>query len=346
MGLREIAGVVGEAAPRRKNVCALPQAATLGRADKSFATSIWVGAGVVLRCRGGIAVEAIPGLAVAADARIDNAPDLRHELGLGPVVPTEKLIAAAYAKWQDDCPAHLEGDFAFAIWDARERRLLCARDPAGIRPLYYTHSGGIFRFAQSPGVLLRAHQHNLPLRDEAVADFLYGRVMEAEGTFFAGVKRLQAGHALVLRSDTLSLRRYFDLAPSAPAGRDGAEEFRHLLDEAVRKRSGGHERVGALLSGGLDSSSGVSELCGVKGYLTLDLSPGFGYSGIVVAMLAALHPLGVVLAAVFIAVIYIGADSMRRAMTISNYIADVTTAVCLLTVLVAMFLTRYRIRWK
>ena len=65
-----------------------------------------------------------------------------------------------------------------------------------------------------------------------------------------------------------------------------------------------------------------------------------------VAMLAALHPLGVVLSATFIAVIYIGADSMSRAINISNYIADVTTAVSLLTVLLAMFLTRYRIRWK
>jgi len=102
----------------------------------------------------------------------------------------------------------------------------------------------------------------------------------------------------------------------------------------------------ALISGGLAAMAGVSELCGVKGYLTLDLSPGFGYSGIVVAMLAGLHPLGVVLSATFIAVVYIGADSMSRAIDISNYIADVTTAVSLLMVLLAMFLTRYRIRWK
>lgn len=102
----------------------------------------------------------------------------------------------------------------------------------------------------------------------------------------------------------------------------------------------------ALLSGGLAAMAGVSELCGVKGYLTLDLSPGFGYSGIVVAMLAALHPLGVIASAVFVAVVYIGADSMSRAINISNYIADVTTAVCLLAVLVSMFLTKYRIRWR
>lgn len=102
----------------------------------------------------------------------------------------------------------------------------------------------------------------------------------------------------------------------------------------------------ALLSGGLAAMAGVSELCGVKEYLTLDLSPGFGYSGIVVAMLAALHPLGVVASSIFVAVIYIGADSMSRAINISNYIADVTTAVCLLTVLVSMFLAKYRIRWR
>ncbi len=102
----------------------------------------------------------------------------------------------------------------------------------------------------------------------------------------------------------------------------------------------------ALISGGLAAMAGVSELCGPKGYLTLDLSPGFGYTGIVVAMLAGLNPLGVIGAALFVAAIYIGADSMSRAITISNYIADVITAVSLLAVLVAMFLAKYRVRWR
>ena len=100
----------------------------------------------------------------------------------------------------------------------------------------------------------------------------------------------------------------------------------------------------ALNSGGLAAMAGVNELCGVKGYLTTDLSPGFGYTGIVVAMLGALNPLGVIAGALFVAMIYIGADSMSRAINISNYIADVTTAVSLLSVLVALFLTTYRIK--
>lgn len=102
----------------------------------------------------------------------------------------------------------------------------------------------------------------------------------------------------------------------------------------------------ALISGGLAGLAGVSELCGLRGYLTLDLSPGFGYSGIVVAMLAALHPLGVVLSALFVAVISIGADSMSRSLNISNYISEVATAVSLLAVLASMFFSHYKIHWK
>ncbi len=102
----------------------------------------------------------------------------------------------------------------------------------------------------------------------------------------------------------------------------------------------------ALISGGLAGFAGVSELCGLKGYLTLDLSAGLGYSGIVVAMLAALHPLGVILSALFVAVVSIGADSMSRSLNISNYIAEVATAVSLLAVLSSMFFSRYRIRWR
>lgn len=102
----------------------------------------------------------------------------------------------------------------------------------------------------------------------------------------------------------------------------------------------------ALISGGLAGFAGVSELCGLRGYLTLDLSPGFGYSGIVVAMLAALHPLGVVLSALFVAVISIGADSMSRSLNISNYISEVATAISLLAVLASMFFSHYKIRWR
>ncbi|MBB3317674.1 MULTISPECIES: ABC transporter permease [unclassified Rhizobium] len=100
----------------------------------------------------------------------------------------------------------------------------------------------------------------------------------------------------------------------------------------------------ACLSGGLAGLAGAIEVLGVKGYVTTDLSPGFGYSGIVVAMLANLNPLGVVLAALFTATMFVGADGMSRSLAIPTYIADVTVALSLLTMLVALFFTQYRIR--
>lgn len=102
----------------------------------------------------------------------------------------------------------------------------------------------------------------------------------------------------------------------------------------------------ALISGGLAGMAGVSEVAGLKGYLTLDLSPGFGYAGIAVAMLAGLHPLGVLASAVFLSAIFVGADSMSRASAVPSYFADVVTAVALLAVLVSVMLTRYRPRWR
>lgn len=100
----------------------------------------------------------------------------------------------------------------------------------------------------------------------------------------------------------------------------------------------------ACISGGLAGLAGAVEVMGVQGYVTTELSPGYGYSGIVVAMLANLHPLGVVLAGLFTATMFVGADGMSRSLGIPSYIADVIVALSLLTMLIAVFFTQYRIR--
>ncbi len=102
----------------------------------------------------------------------------------------------------------------------------------------------------------------------------------------------------------------------------------------------------ALLSGALAGLAGAVEVAGRTGYVTLDMSPGYGYSGIVIAMLAGLHPLGVLAAAVFVAGMLVGADSMSRAVGVPTYIADVIVAASLLAVLVAGLLAQYRVRWR
>ncbi len=102
----------------------------------------------------------------------------------------------------------------------------------------------------------------------------------------------------------------------------------------------------AILSGALAGLAGAIEVAGRTGYVTLDMSPGYGYSGIVIAMLAALHPLGVLAASVFVAGVLVGADSMSRAVGVPTYIADVIVATSLIAVLVATLLTQYRLRWR
>lgn len=99
-----------------------------------------------------------------------------------------------------------------------------------------------------------------------------------------------------------------------------------------------------LISGALAGLAGVGEVAGLKGYLTRDLSPGFGYSGIVVAMLAQLNALGVVVAALFVAAVFVGADFMSRTIGVSSYLAYLIVATSLLTMLLASLATKYRIR--
>lgn len=102
----------------------------------------------------------------------------------------------------------------------------------------------------------------------------------------------------------------------------------------------------ALLSGGLAALAGFSEVAGLKGNLTLDISPGFGYTGIIVAMLALLNPLAVVVSAIFVAGVFVGADAMSRAAGVPTCIADIMLAASLLTMVLAISLTRFRVRWR
>ncbi len=100
----------------------------------------------------------------------------------------------------------------------------------------------------------------------------------------------------------------------------------------------------ALLSGGLAGMAGVGEVAAIHFHLLMDISPGFGYSGIVIAMLGRLHPLGTALAAFFFSVIIVGAQSMSRLTGVPTYIAEVIQGMALIVMLIALLLTEYRIK--
>jgi simple sugar transport system permease protein len=104
--------------------------------------------------------------------------------------------------------------------------------------------------------------------------------------------------------------------------------------------------VVALVSGALAGLAGAIEVAGRTTYVTLDMSPGYGYTGIVIAMLAGLNPLAVVAAAIFVAGVLVGADSMSRGVAVPTYIAEVIVAISLLSMLAATAFARYRLRWN
>lgn len=205
-------------------------------------------------------------LAITADARIDNRDELIAQLGSElsarsePVADSE-LIMASYRAWGVGCLDHLIGDFAFAIWDAAERRLFCARDHFGIRPFYYHHRPGeLFVFGTEIKALLTVPGVPERLNETRLADFLATMREDPENTMYEGIWRLPAAHALIVGGDGLRVWKYYELAPDPDVPGDASDaeyeaQFRELFAEAVRARLRSAFPVGSELSGGLDSSS-------------------------------------------------------------------------------------------
>lgn len=200
---------------------------------------------------------------LTADARIDNRGELISYLGLSGVPPEEvadsRLILAAYERWGERCPERLLGDFAFAIWDSRERKLFCARDHMGVKPLYYYSSGRIFAFASEIKALLRLPEVPRRLNELRVAEYLVPTVEDRTMTFYRDILRLPPAHSMTVSRGKLSVRPYWSPDPLRElrlgSDEEYAEAFREVFAEAVRCRLRSTHPVGSELSGGLDSSS-------------------------------------------------------------------------------------------
>ncbi|MGE0876536.1 MAG: asparagine synthase-related protein [Burkholderiales bacterium] len=202
------------------------------------------------------------------DGRVDNAAELRRELLACGAVPRDdtdaELVLQAYLAWGEDCPRRIVGEFAFFAWDARERRLFAARDAAGTRHFHYHAGEGWFAFASDIAGLLALGSIAPRLNETRLLDYLsdeYDRDDEV-GTFYRGIDRLPAGHAMRVDARGVRAWRYWDPA-EMPALRFGslaecAEAFLEQFRVAVKCRLRSNGPVGAMLSGGLDSSSIVA----------------------------------------------------------------------------------------
>jgi ABC-type uncharacterized transport system permease subunit len=168
-------------------------------------------------------------------------------------------------------------------------------------------------------------------------------VVEAELPRLVAQTRLHAGLVLGILAALLvfALDRFtvWGFEARAVGLNPAAARFAGIPVEATLLRVG-------ILSGALAGLAGVGEVIGLKGYLTQDLSPGFGYTGIVVAMLALLNPLGVVLAAVFLAGVFVGADSMGRTLGVPTYIANLVVALSLMSMLVGQLFLQWKVGWR
>jgi asparagine synthase (glutamine-hydrolysing) len=211
---------------------------------------------------------------VTFNGEIFNYVELREELlARGRQLQTRsdtETILHLYAEKGASCVDDFNGDFAFALWDKKENRLLLARDRMGVRPLYYTHFNGGLVFASEMDALLRFPGLHAELDPQALDQCFTFWLPVAPRTPFRGIHELPPGHVLMAQGSQITVRPYWQLTfPTAAEHQEIAsradedqiaEELHALLLDATRIRLRADVPVGAYLSGGLDSSV-LTALC-------------------------------------------------------------------------------------
>jgi asparagine synthase (glutamine-hydrolysing) len=209
-------------------------------------------------------VNTASGVALTADARIDNREELISALRLRSrpeaAISDSELVLRTYEKWGDNCAERLIGDFAFAIWDMRRQQLFCARDHYGVKPFYYYHEPHrLFAFASEIKGLLCLPCVPRRIEETWIADYLWGIYQDREITAYQGILRLPPGHTLVITPRRATTRCYWSIDPEREiryrSDAEYEEAFREVFDGVVRSRLRSLSPVGSTLSGGLDSSS-------------------------------------------------------------------------------------------
>ncbi len=208
------------------------------------------------------------GCVITGDVRLDNRSELLlglSLLGRAPAIGDAEIVLAAYLAWEEACVERFLGDFAFAVWDPRHRRLFCARDHMGMRSLYYHHDPGrFFAFATEPRAILVLPQTPYRLNEARIADYLIGELESIDRTssFFEEVFRLPPAHTLTVTPEGTLQRRYWRPEPKPelrlPSDQAYVEAFREVFQEAVRCRLRTVAPPGSMLSGGMDSGTIVA----------------------------------------------------------------------------------------
>jgi asparagine synthase (glutamine-hydrolysing) len=189
-----------------------------------------------------------------------------------------EAILHLYEEHGPACVDHLRGMFAFAIWDEKLRRLLLARDRFGQKPLYYAEHDGAFLFGSEIKCILQYPRFPRQIDLEAIHHYLTLQYVPDPWTGFVGIRKLPPAHRLVWQDGRLQLERYWDLAYEPKwiqAAPELKERLRDTIAEAVRIRLMSDVPLGALLSGGIDSSIVVGLMAGMMEQPVKTFSIGF-----------------------------------------------------------------------
>ncbi len=204
---------------------------------------------------------------ITCSARIDDRKNLINKLGIPTKInldktPDSELILHAYRKWGEECLTHLLGDFAFVIWDHREKKLFCARDRFGMRQLYYAQKNKSIIICNSLDSILEHPNISKELNERAIGGFLlFGNYtwMDKSITMFNDVVTLLPAHKLVIKNEHINIQRYWDIPNDIPLlhyqnDQDYVEHFLEVFTHAVSDRIR-TPSVAISMSGGMDSTS-------------------------------------------------------------------------------------------
>jgi len=170
-----------------------------------------------------------------------------------------EILPHLYEEYGDALVEHLNGMFAFALWDKRKQKLLLARDRFGEKPLYYGVFDGKLIFASEPKVLLENPAVKAEINLDALRQYLSFDYVPAPRSIYKGISKLPAAHLLILEKGEIKTRRYWNLSfhknGNTPTIGEAAKHLRELLADSVKMRLVSDVPLGILLSGGVDSST-------------------------------------------------------------------------------------------
>ncbi|MFH1772351.1 MAG: asparagine synthase (glutamine-hydrolyzing) [Candidatus Omnitrophota bacterium] len=223
-------------------------------------------------------------LCVIHNGEIYNFKELREGLlNRGHVFKSAsdtEVIVHLYEEYGQDCVLHLDGMFAFAVWDIKNKELFIARDRIGIKPLYYHYHNGILRFASEVKSIIKDRNLTAKLNPKAIACFFAYLYIPSPYSIFEGINKLPPAHTLMFKKGKLDITPYWNISfrddAKLPASKDIYGDISlNLLKDSVKKRLISDVPLGVFLSGGIDSSAIVALMRKINSSKIKTFSIGF-----------------------------------------------------------------------